>query len=48
MWVVENYKNRDKMRFDSAAEALAVFDLMKSYGYHLFLKTPCGTVVNSC
>lgn len=47
MWTVENYKNKDKMRFDEAALALAVFELMKKEGYYVFLRSPDGTIVNN-
>lgn len=47
MWTVRNSKNQDAMRFDEAATAMAVFEIMKREGYRCLLISPDGTIVNS-
>ena len=47
MWKVQNSKNQDAMRFDEAATAVAVFEIMKREGYRVVLVSPDGTVVNN-
>lgn len=46
MWKVRNAKNQDTMRFDEAAVAMAVFEIMKREGYAVCLVSPDGTTVN--
>ena len=47
MWKVVNSRNQDTMRFDEAATAMAVFEIMKRDGYCVRLVTPCNVTVNS-